>query len=169
MRLIRAVALGIVVFAISGVAASDGPPLKLPADVQPVTFASGIVFIHTRSGEMHRLDVEIAETEAQRQRGLMYRTSMREESGMLFIFTEEREGGFWMFNTRIPLSVAYAGDDGVIFQVIDMKPCASRHAAVCARQDYPARAPFRYGLEVNQGFFARRGIDVGDRLEFLRE
>jgi uncharacterized protein len=177
MPLNRAVALGVVVIALvagcqqasAAAVTPNGSRLQLPAGVAPVAFGSGTAILHTRTGETHRLDIEIAETDTQRQRGLMYRASMPEESGMLFIFPEQREGGFWMFNTRIPLSVAYAGDDGVIFQIVDMDPCMSRTAAFCVRQDYLAQAPFRYGLEVNQGYFARRGIDVGDRIEFARK
>ena len=163
MRHVRPIALTIALALLPGYA------LALPSGVQPVDFASGTVIIHTRHGMTHRLNVEIAESEAQRERGLMYRTSMPAESGMLFVYSTAQVGGFWMFNTRIPLTVAYAGADGVIFQITDMSPCHSPSATICEQQNYPALAPFYYALEVNQGFLAERGIGIGDRIAFRRE
>ncbi|CAN7401721.1 DUF192 domain-containing protein [Pseudomonas sp. LjRoot71] len=132
-------------------------------------FASGTVMVHTRSGITHRLAVEIAESDMQRERGLMYRTSLPDERGMLFVYPAAQWGGFWMFNTKIPLSVAYADADGVIVQITDMSPCLSQEARGCPQDDYRAVAPFQYGLEANQGYFAARGIGVGDRIEYQRE
>lgn len=146
-----------------------GCALALPPGVPPVDFASGTVMLHTRSGITHRLEVEIAESVVQRERGLMYRTAMPAESGMLFVYPAAQWGGFWMFNTLIPLSIAYADADGVIVQITDMLPCMSQEASACALSDYRAVAPFQYGLEVNQGYFAARGIGVGDRIEYQRE
>ena len=146
-----------------------GCALALPPGVSPVDFASGTVMVHTRSGITHRLAVEIAESDVQRERGLMYRTSLAAERGMLFVYPAAQVGGFWMFNTLIPLSVAYADADGVIVQITDMSPCLSQEARGCPQDDYRAVAPFQYGLEVNQGYFAARGIGVGDRIEYQRE
>ena len=145
---------------------SDGAAPELPAGVFPVDFAAGTVTVLSRGGASHHLQVEIAETVEQQERGLMYRTAMPAQSGMLFVYPREERGGFWMLNTRIPLSIAFAGDDGVIFQIDDMAPCTSRYAFLCP--GYPARAPFRYALEVNQGYFGERGIGVGDRIEYVR-
>jgi uncharacterized protein len=145
----------------------NGSTLELPAEVQPVEFAASRIVIRTQAGEAHELTVELAEAPQQQERGLMYRTSMPEESGMLFIYPESQGSGFYMLNTRIPLSAAYADDEGVIFQIVDMAPCESPYAVICARESRPYRAesPFRYGLEVNQDYLAHRGIGIGDRIE----
>lgn len=145
---------------------SNGAAPALPAGVLPVDFAAGTVTVLSRSGASHHLQVEIAETLEQQERGLMYRTAMPAQSGMLFVYPREERGGFWMLNTRIPLTIAFAGDDGVIFQIDDMAPCTSRYAFLCP--SYPARAPFRYALEVNRGYFEERGIGIGDRIEYVR-
>lgn len=144
----------------------NGSRLELPPEVEPVEFAAGTVRIHS-NGQVHTLRAEFAETPAQRERGLMFRTVMPEDAGMLFIYPAEQEGGFWMYNTRIPLSIAYADGEGVIFQIREMQPCESPYASLCPT--YPAQRPFRYALEVNQGYFARRGIGVGARIEYQTE
>lgn len=149
-------------------ATPNGSQLALPAGVQPVTFAAGMLSIQSATA-VHTLRVEIAETSQQIERGLMYRSALPEDSGMLFVYSHVHRGSFWMFNTLIPLSVAYADERGVIFQIGDMVPCGRLAAEECARQAYPARQPFRFALEVNQGYFARRGISVGDRIEYRHE
>ena len=146
----------------------NGSKLILPEGAIPVEFAAGQVIIQSTTGA-HSLRVEIAETSQQIKRGLMYRTSLPENGGMLFIYPKAHRGSFWMFNTFIPLSVAYADERGVIFQIGDLVPCGNLSEAECAEQAYPARQPFRFALEVPQGYFARRGISVGDRIEFMAD
>lgn len=99
--------------------------------------------------------VEIADEPAERERGLMMRRKMAEDHGMLFVFESAGQQSFWMHNTLIPLSIAYLGDNGEVLEIHDMfpldrSPIASQSASV------------RYALEVNRGWFARRGIDPGD-------
>jgi uncharacterized protein len=144
----------------------NGSRLELPAGVQPIPFPAGTAQIHA-NGQTHTLRVEFAETDAQRERGLMFRTAMPEESGMLFIYPQEIQGGFWMYNTRIPLGIAYADSAGVIFQIAQMEPCPSEFATLCPT--YPAQRPFQYALEVNQGYFQARGIAPGARISWQRE
>lgn len=151
-----------------GSAMPNGAPLALPAGVHPVEFGSGTVVIHSAAGR-HAVQVEIARTGPQVQRGLMYRTTLPERGGMLFIYPKPHQGSFWMLNTLIPLSIAYADDHGVIFQITDMVPCGDISAAECSRQSYPAQRPFRYALEVNRGYFSRQGVRPGDRIELLAD
>lgn len=103
------------------------------------------------------LVVEIADTPELRQRGLMHRRSLPENRGMLFVFDREEPRSFWMKNTRIPLSIAYIGTDGTIKSILDMEPFDLR--------SHPSGRSVRYALEVNQGYFERHGIGVGDRVE----
>jgi len=96
-------------------------------------------------------------TAEQRSRGLMFREAMPEESGMLFVFGRETKTGFWMKDTKIPLSIAFIASDGLILETQDMEPLSEELHT-------PARA-YRYALEVNQGWFERHGLGAGDRVE----
>lgn len=117
--------------------------------------------IHSQEGP-HRLDVEVAETTAQRQRGLMGREQLPETRGMLFRFESEQPAGnaFWMYRTLIPLDIAYINDEGRIVAINTMQPCESDTPRECPT--YPAGHAYYSALEVNAGYFAERGIQVGD-------
>lgn len=134
----------------------------LPPGVAPLAFAAGQVVIHGRDGRRHRLQVELAETAAQRARGLMYRRALPVDHGMLFVYPAAQRGNFWMLNTYLPLSIAFLDEAGVIRAIRDMAPCPHTSASACPQ--YGAGQPYRYALEVNQGYFRARGIGVGDRL-----
>ena len=101
--------------------------------------------------------VELATTVAQREKGLMFRTSMKENHGMLFVFAREVPQVFWMKNTHIPLSVAFADRNGVIKKILDMQPFSLE----------PRSSEFSvlYALEVNQGAFTKAGVRVGDIID----
>ncbi len=99
--------------------------------------------------------VEVAKSEAERNRGLMYRASLAEGKGMLFVFDADERPSFWMKNTRIPLSLAYIASDGSITQIIDLVPFSTE-----AR---PSERLVRYALEVPRGWFAKVGLKPGDR------
>ncbi|HEX8260912.1 MAG TPA: DUF192 domain-containing protein [Rubrobacteraceae bacterium] len=103
------------------------------------------------------VEVEIADDEAEQRRGLMERTELAENAGMLFVFDREAPRSFWMRNTLIPLSIAYIAADGRIVDIQDMQPLDET--------SHPSAEPAQYALEVNQGFFAERGIEVGDVVE----
>ena len=95
-----------------------------------------------------------------RQRGLMGRTQLPAGTGMVFRYAQDSDGGFWMKNTLIPLSIAYFDADGVVHTVRDMEPCRTQQCP-----SYPPDAPYRGTLEVNQGFFAEIGLKPGWRVE----
>jgi uncharacterized membrane protein (UPF0127 family) len=112
------------------------------------------------SGERVEVAVDVADTRTEQARGLMERTELAEDAGMLFVLESEQVPGFYMENTLIPLSIAFMNSDGRIVDIQDMQPLdETRH--------YPAE-PARYALEVNQGFFAERGVQVGDTVELPR-
>jgi uncharacterized protein len=105
---------------------------------------------------MHIIQAEVAQTPAQRQIGLMNRPSMGANEGMLFVFEAPAQQCFWMKNTLLPLSIAFLADDGTVVNIEDMKPQSlDSH---CSRQSV------RYALEMNVGWFAKRGIKPGTRL-----
>jgi uncharacterized membrane protein (UPF0127 family) len=118
--------------------------------------------ISTEDGDV-RVDVEVAETPAARERGLMGRESLAPDAGMIFVFPKTIAGAFWMKNTLIPLSIAFYDESGLIVRILDMEPC---------RQDpcrlYNPRVPYRGALEVNRGAFADWGVAEGDRLRLER-
>jgi uncharacterized membrane protein (UPF0127 family) len=115
------------------------------------------VSIINSEGERVEVEVEIADNDAERQRGLMERTALAENAGMLFVFEREQPLSFWMKNTLIPLSVAYIDSTGRIVDIQDMEPLDET--------SHPSAEPGQYALEVNQGFFAERGIEVGNEME----
>ena len=101
--------------------------------------------------------VEIARTDEERGKGLMFRKSLPDGEGMLFIFEREQQLFFWMKNTLIPLSIAYITSNGRIVEIKDMQPLNE--------SPVPSSVPVRYALEVPQGWFSRAGIKPGDVLK----
>lgn len=109
------------------------------------------------SAGMHLIQAEVAETQEQRATGLMHRKSMPVNAGMLFVFEQPGVQCFWMKNTLLPLSIAFVADDGSIVNIADMQPMSE--ASHCSAK------PVRFALEMNQGWFAKRAIKAGARLQ----
>lgn len=105
------------------------------------------------------LFVETAQTDAERERGLMFREHLPADQGMLFVFPISQIQSFWMRNTFIPLDIAFINSEGVIVDVQHMKPVDESIL-------YTSRAPALYALEVNAGWFAQHNIQIGDRVNF---
>lgn len=106
--------------------------------------------------------VEIAADAAARERGLMFRDSMPADAGMLFVYPGEDERNFWMKNTRIPLSIAFADATGRIVRIAGMEPGAGRPESEL--ELYGSGEPAKYALEMNRGWFSLHGIRAGDRI-----
>lgn len=107
----------------------------------------------------HKLTAEVAHTDADRTLGLMHRRMLPENRGMLFVFPQAAPLGFWMMNTHIPLSIAFIDDAGTIINIADMKPLTT--------DPHNSAKPARYALEMNQGWFRKRGIKPGAKIEGL--
>ena len=122
--------------------AQEDPQLNLPR----VALSAG----------MHQIQAQVALTPEQRQIGLMHRREMPQHEGMLFAFEQPSQQCFWMKNTLLPLTAAFVADDGTIVNLVDMKPQTTD--AHCSAR------PVRYVLEMNQGWFARKGIKAGFKL-----
>jgi uncharacterized membrane protein (UPF0127 family) len=105
---------------------------------------------------IHNINAEVASTPQQREIGLMFRSAMPASDGMLFVFEQPGQQCFWMRNTLIPLSVAFIGDDGSVVNIDDMKPQTL--------DSHCSAKPVRFVLEMNEGWFAKRGIKAGTRL-----
>ena len=126
-----------------GVATAQNGPQKLGA----INLSAG----------MHVIKAEVAQTREEHGIGLMFRASMPTNDGMLFVFEQPGVQCFWMKNTLLPLSVAFVTDDGSIANIEAMKPqtldshCSTR--------------PVRFVLEMNDGWFAKRGIKAGMKIQ----
>jgi uncharacterized membrane protein (UPF0127 family) len=105
--------------------------------------------------------LEVADTDDERRRGLMYRESMPADHGMIFVFPEEEEQSFWMKNTLIPLDIIYLDEWGKVVSIKPMKP----RDLTGVDSDGPAM----YAVEVNRGAAARAGVKAGDRLTIPKE
>jgi uncharacterized protein len=120
----------------------DAPQLQLPR----VTLSAG----------MHLINAQVAATPQQRTIGLMFRKEMPVNEGMLFAFEQPSEQCFWMKNTLLPLTAAFVADDGTIVNLADMQPQSL--ASHCSTK------PVRFVLEMNQGWFDKRGLKAGSKL-----
>jgi hypothetical protein len=107
------------------------------------------------------LRVEVADTLEKQERGLMFRQSMPENEGMLFVYKVPEEMSFWMRNTFIPLDIAFVGADGIILNIHQARPLDESVL-------YRSAGAAKYVIETNQGWFSRHGIRPGDRVTFGR-
>jgi uncharacterized membrane protein (UPF0127 family) len=123
-------------------AAQEQPQLDLP-------------HVH-RSVGMHQIDAQVAQTYEERMTGLMFRKDMPQHEGMLFVFDQPSPQCFWMKNTLLPLTAAFIADDGTIVNLADMKPQTE--------DSHCSAKPVRFVLEMNQGWFAKKGIKAGAKL-----
>jgi uncharacterized protein len=124
------------------VIAQEGPQLSL----QRIKISAG----------MHQIDTQLALTPIERQIGLMNRPTMPTHEGMLFVFEEPTKQCFWMKNTLLALTAAFIADDGTIVNLEDMKPQTL--------EPHCSKKEVRYVLEMNQGWFVKRGIKAGSKL-----
>lgn len=110
---------------------------------------------------MYLIRAEVADSFSTRMQGLMRRTSLPPNGGMLFVFDEAGTHCMWMKNTLIPLSVAFIDAGGTIVNIADMQPHSE--------ESHCASSPARYALEMVQGWFAQRGIRAGAQLRGLEK
>jgi uncharacterized membrane protein (UPF0127 family) len=108
----------------------------------------------------HKVTAEVAATDPQRMQGLMHRRMLPENRGMLFVFSYSAPQSFWMMNTYIPLSIAFIDENGAIVNIADMKPLTT--------DSHSSAKPAKFALEMNLGWFAKRGIRPGARVKGLR-
>tara|TARA_B100001093_G_scaffold478041_1_gene505875 strand:+ start:142 stop:588 length:447 start_codon:yes stop_codon:yes gene_type:complete len=99
---------------------------------------------------------EVADDPSKRAFGLMFRDALAPDAGMVFVYPSPRPLSFWMRNTCLPLSIAYLDASGRIVSIADMTPLAE--------QGVPSGSSAQYALEMEQGWFARKGVSVGDSI-----
>lgn len=135
------------VFLLSFLAFSAAAPAQEPQmQLQRVEITAGL----------YKIDAQVAHNEAEREFGLMFRREMPQNEGMVFVFEQPSTQCFWMKNTILPLTAAFVADDGRIVNLEDMQPQTEN--THCSKE------PVRYVLEMNQGWFAKKGIKAGSRL-----
>jgi uncharacterized protein len=117
--------------------------------------------IATDAGEVV-VQVEVADTAAEREHGLMGRRELAGHAGMAFVFPEDTTASFWMKDTLIPLSIAFYDEAGRIVRILDMQPCRADPCPL-----YNPERRYRGALEVNLGAFRNWGVQVGDRLRVI--
>ena len=105
---------------------------------------------------MHQIDAQVARSPDERATGLMHRKEMPQHEGMLFVFDFPAQQCFWMKNTLLPLSIAFIADDGTIVNIDEMAPQTL--------DSHCSEKPVRYVLEMNKGWFAKKGIKPGTKL-----
>jgi len=115
------------------------------------------VIFHPSNGSDVKLNVEVARTSAERSRGLMDRTSMDADGGMIFVWESPVNAPFWMKDTLIPLSIAFIAEDGTIVDIQEMK-------AQSLDQHAPGK-PYLYAVEANKDYFTQHGIKPGDKAD----
>jgi uncharacterized membrane protein (UPF0127 family) len=143
LQTLRALAcLFVALFLVEIAAAQAGPQPPLPTTKLTVG--------------MHVITAELATTPQKRTIGMMFREKVAPNHGMLFVFEFKGQQCFWMRNTPLPLSIAFIEDDGTILQITDMAPHSD--ALHCSQR------PVRFALEMEQGWFARKGAQVGSKL-----
>lgn len=141
----RALATGIL-----SVCAAASPAVRAQEGPQP-----RLEIVELTAG-MHVIKAELAITPTQQAIGMMMRSTMGTNEGMLFVNSDNARRCFWMRNTLLPLSIAFVGDDGTIANIAEMQPRSDEsHCSV---------KPVRYALEMNKGWFAKRGITAGSKL-----
>lgn len=109
----------------------------------------------------HAVRAEVADTPATREHGLMQRTRLCADCGMLFVFPTAAHYGFWMKNTPLPIAVAFIGADGRIINIAEMRPYTL--------DIHYAQGDALYALEMNGGWFAAHGVNPGDTVENVRQ
>jgi len=107
------------------------------------------------------LFAEVADNPQTSATGLMFRDSLPEDHGMLFVFERPRTASFWMKNTKIPLSIAYIDSAGRILQIESMKPLDETPVASTSNE-------VAFALEVNEGWFKRNGVSAGAKISGIR-
>ena len=142
----RAVIRGLWLFAVALSCQAQGTTQNAAQSLPTLTLNAGI----------HVITAELAQTEQQREIGLMFRESMAANHGMLFVFEQAGQQCFWMKNTLLPLDVAFIADNGTVVNTDRMKPRTL--------EPHCSTRPVRFVLEMNDGWFAKRGITAGSKL-----
>jgi uncharacterized membrane protein (UPF0127 family) len=132
------------------------------ADSGSAGLATDRATFSTDNGDVQTSALEVADNDQERTRGLMERTELPADGGMVFVFPGGTSGPFWMKNTLIPLSIAFWNDEGTVLDILEMVPCEAESCPL-----YSPGITYTHALEMNAGWFADNGIEIGDRVELV--
>ncbi len=140
---------------------SAATPLKNEPMPEPKFQKEGELYFQSATGgkAISKIDIEKADTDNDRQLGLMFRKSMPEDQGMLFLFETSEQQGFWMRNTFISLDIMFVDENGIITTIHE-------NAKTLNDNSLPSNGPAKYVVEVNGGYAQRHGIKVGDKISW---
>jgi uncharacterized membrane protein (UPF0127 family) len=162
----RPAALAVACAAVLATAAvAAGPARGQDCTVPQFKYRHGIVSF-AEHGTTVDVRVEIADTEQMREIGLMCRRSLDPDAGMLFAFPDVTRDPFWMKNTLIPLSIAFMSERWQVLGIMDMRVAPDPANPPLTDIWAPSR-PYRYALEVNQGFFKIHDLDEHAQVRFI--
>ena len=149
----------VLVLVLFSAVACAGDPVEAP-DAGSSSPTAEIV-VRTDAGE-RSLSVRVADSEAERERGLMGVGDLPADDGMAFVFDAPVTSTFWMKDTQIPLAIAFVGEDGHILTITEMTPCRTDPCPT-----YAADGPYTLAVEANAGWFGANGVVVGDEALLL--
>jgi uncharacterized protein len=147
---VKRIAVALLSLALTG-CGSHQPPVVTPAPPDHAV-------VVTLPGAVARLNVGVADTDPERERGLMGVTQLPPDQGMAFVFPEPTRATFWMKDTTIPLSIAFVNAESRVVTIEEMEPC---HKDPCPT--YASSTPYTMAVEANAGWFDRMGVALGDR------
>lgn len=133
---------------------NESTPVKNNEPIEIEFLKEGELKLYNNDSVIKKLDIELAKSDNERAIGLMNRSTMQENQGMLFVFKEDNNTGFWMKDTRIPLDIIYIGEDSTVISIVKNKQPFDLNAE-------GATAPYRYVLEVNGTMANKWGIKEG--------
>ena len=137
-------------------------PKAAPTTPEPIFLSEGeLSFLDANGKELSKLEIEIVDNNADRQKGMMFRKSMPEHRGMLFVFDQQEPQAFWMKNTLIPLDIIYVNDKKTVVSI-------QKNATPLSEKSLPSDAPAIYVVETNAGYSAKFGISKGSKISFKK-
>ncbi|GLB53533.1 hypothetical protein NBRC110019_25740 [Neptunitalea chrysea] len=128
----------------------------------PFTKEGNLQILDSTETILKNLEIEIANTDYETQTGLMYRSTMKENRGMLFVFNKEAMHSFYMRNTKIPLDIIYINKD---FEIVS----AAKNTIPFDKTSLPSEYPVMYVLEINGGKMDEWNISIGDKIAFTKD
>lgn len=143
---------------------ADAPPARSADDAIHIPFRDDgdLVFLDPDGQEVKAIDIEVAEGDSARARGMMQRQSFPENAGMLFLFEREEPQGFYMANTPLSLDIMYVNADSEIVHI-------AKYTRPYSSETIPSRAPAQYVVETPAGFADTYGITESYRVRWTRE
>ncbi|WP_103327696.1 DUF192 domain-containing protein [Bacteroidetes bacterium endosymbiont of Geopemphigus sp.] len=155
--------VGLIFMACESKSTSDVSTTKEDQNIEIEFIKQGELWLKNGDKVLKKLDIELATTEIQHSQGLMYRSFMNENRGMLFIFEQSEQRSFWMKNTRIPLDIIYIKEDGTVLNI------AKNATAFTEIGIDSSKGPTKFVLEVNAGMADKWRVKEGETKAYFEK